>query len=403
MRVFTAEHGRYARNECCALVTCLDVVFYRMLKTRYFFLFTLLPLMLMAQSRPRAAGIPFGVMSPGSLNAITDVAGVKVGHVTLIKGDSLRTGVTTILPHSGNLYQEKVRAAIHLGNGYGKLAGYSQVEELGTLETPIVLTNTLSVAAAMNALISDCLTRQGNESVRSVNAVVGETNDGFLNDIRGRHVTEVHVREALEAATVGPVAEGNVGAGTGTSCFGWKGGIGTSSRLLPESLGGYTVGVLVQTNFGGVLQISGVPVGKELGQYYFRNQLESHADGSCMIVVATDAPLSARNLKRLAKRAMLGLARTGGIASNGSGDYVIAFSTANRVAAGERLHQVEELANAGMSPLFLATIEATEEAIINSLFAAETMIGRDGNRREALPRERVLNLLGERGLLKKRD
>lgn len=355
----------------------------------------------MAQSRPRAEGVPFGVMSPGPLNAITDVEGVLVGQVTLVAGDSLRTGVTAILPHAADLYQEKVPAAIHLGNGYGKLAGYSQVRELGELETPIVLTNTLSVATAMNALISDCLNKPGNSSVRSLNALVGETNDGFLNDIRGRHVTEAHVLDALQSATTGPVAEGNVGAGTGTSCFGWKGGIGTSSRKLPESLGGYTVGVLVQTNFGGVLQIAGVPIGQELEQYYFREALESHADGSCMIVVATDAPLGPRNLERLAKRAMLGLARTGGIASNGSGDYVVAFSTANRIVAGERVRQIDELANGGISPLFLATIEATEEAIINSLFAAETMIGRDGNRREALPRDQVLQIMRERGVLKR--
>ncbi len=360
----------------------------------------LLSLPLMSQSRPRALGVPFGVMPAGQLNAITDVKGVAVGHLTLIEGDSVRTGVTTILPHAGDLYRAKVPAAIHLGNGYGKLAGYSQVRELGELETPIVLTNTLSVPTGMNALISACLERTGNETVGSVNAVVGETNDGFLNDIRGRHVTEAHVRTALVSADTGVVAEGNVGAGTGTSCFGWKGGIGTASRLLPESLGGYTVGVLVQTNFGGVLQIAGVPVGQELGQYYFRNQLESHADGSCMIVVATDAPLGPRNLERLAKRAMLGLARTGGIASNGSGDYVIAFSTTNQITGGERVRKVSELANSGVSPLFLAAIEATEEAIINSLFAAETMTGREGNTREALPKKQVLKLLRERGALR---
>ncbi|MEM6769121.1 MAG: P1 family peptidase [Bacteroidota bacterium] len=354
----------------------------------------------MSQSRPRSLGVPFGVMPTGQFNANTDVDGVQVGQVTLVAGDSLRTGVTAILPHSGDMYREKVPAAIYLGNGYGKLAGYSQVKELGELETPIILTNTLSVPTAMNVLISDCLSRPGNENVRSVNAVVGETNDGFLNDIRGRHVTAAHVAEALQKATTGPVAEGNVGAGTGTSCFGWKGGIGTASRLLPASLGGYTVGVLVQTNFGGVLQISGVPVGQALGQYYLRDQLESHADGSCMIVVATDAPLGPRNLERLAKRAMLGLARTGGIASNGSGDYVIAFSTTNRIIAGAWVRKVDELANSGVSPLFLATIEATEEAIINSLFAAETMTGRDGNRREALPREEVLELLRKRGVLR---
>jgi D-aminopeptidase len=252
----------------------------------------------------------------------------------------------------------------------------------------------------MNALISACLERPGNETVGSVNAVVGETNDGFLNDIRGRHVTEAHVRTALMRADTGAVGEGNVGAGTGTSCFGWKGGIGTASRLLPASLGGYTVGVLVQTNFGGVLQIAGVPVGQELGRYYYREELESHADGSCMIVVATDAPLGPRNLERLAKRAMLGLARTGGIASNGSGDYVNAFSTANQITGEARVRTVSELANGGVSPLFLATIEATEEAIINSLFAAGTMTGRDGHTREALPTKRVLELLRKRGALR---
>ncbi|WP_183496543.1 DmpA family aminopeptidase [Neolewinella aquimaris] len=349
---------------------------------------------LSAQSRPRELGVPFGVMTPGPLNAITDVAGVRVGHTTLIEGDSIRTGVTAILPHAGDLYQEKVPAAIYLGNGYGKLAGYSQVKELGELETPIVLTNTLSVATATNALITACLA--DNPEVQSVNAVVGETNDGFLNDIRGRHVTQAHVLAALGSAAGSEVEEGNVGAGTGTSCFGWKGGIGTSSRLLPESLGGYTVGVLVQTNFGGVLQIAGVPVGQKLGRYYFRDELESHADGSCMIVVATDAPLGPRNLERLAKRAMLGLARTGGIASNGSGDYVIAFSTAteNRiVAGGARVRTLSELSNGAVSPLFLAVIEATEEAIINSLFAAEDMTGHNGRHREALPVEKVLELL----------
>lgn len=366
-------------------------------------LLLLLNVLLMSQSRPRDLGVPFGVMPTGKLNAITDVAGIKVGQMSLIVGDSVRTGVTTILPHGGDLYREKVPAAIHLGNGYGKLAGYSQVKELGELETPIVLTNTLSVATGINALITDCLRRPANQEVRSVNAVVGETNDGFLNDISGRHLTEAHILTTIADARSGAIDEGNVGAGTGTSCFGWKGGIGTASRRLPKSLGGYTVGVLVQTNFGGVLQIAGVPVGKELGQYYFRNELESHADGSCMIVVATDAPLGPRNLERLAKRCMLGLARTGGIASNGSGDYVIAFSTTeqNRITArGNRVRKVQELANNGMSPLFLGAIEATEEAIINSLFAAETMNGRDGNKREALPKEEVLKLLRKRGALR---
>ncbi len=349
-----------------------------------------------AQGRARDLGVPFGVMAPGPRNAITDVAGVRVGHTTLVAGDSIRTGVTAILPHGGDLYRKKVPAAIYLGNGYGKLAGYSQVSELGELETPIVLTNTLSVATAINALITDCLRR--NPEVGSVNAVVGETNDGYLNDIRGRHVTEADVLSALESATDGAVPEGNVGAGTGTSCFGWKGGIGTSSRKLPDTLGGYTVGVLVQTNFGGVLQIAGVPVGPELGEYYFRDALENHSDGSCMIVVATDAPLGPRNLERVAKRAMLGLARTGGIASNGSGDYVIAFSTtpSNRIRSdGPDIRELQELANGATSPLFLATIEATEEAIVNSLFAAEDMTGHEGHIRKALPVEEVLKLLGK--------
>ena len=357
----------------------------------------LLPMLnLSAQSRPRELGVPFGVMAPGPLNAITDVSGVMVGHTTLVENDSIRTGVTAVLPHGGDLYREKVPAAIYLGNGYGKLAGYSQVRELGELETPIVLTNTLSVATGIQGLVTACLAQ--NPQVQSVNAVVGETNDGYLNDIRGRHITEAHVLAARESAATGPVAEGNVGAGTGTSCFGWKGGIGTSSRLLPESLGGYTVGVLVQTNFGGVLQIAGKQIGQLLGEYYFRDALESHADGSCMIVVATDAPLGPRNLERLAKRAMLGLARTGGIASNGSGDYVIAFSSAteNRILFGrDRVRTIRELDNSAVSPLFLAAIEATEEAIVNSLFAAEDLTGRDGHFRPALPVERVLELIKE--------
>jgi D-aminopeptidase len=346
------------------------------------------------QHRPRKLGIPFGVLPPGPLNAITDVAGVRVGHCTIIGGDSIRTGVTAILPHGEDMYRHKVPAAIHLGNGYGKLAGYTQVKELGELETPIVLTNTLSVPSGTRALVTACLS--ANPRVQSVNAVVGETNDGYLNDIRGRHVTEEDVLAALSSATTGPVAEGNVGAGTGTSCFGWKGGIGTASRKLPKNTGGYTVGVLVQTNFGGVLRIAGLPVGQALDQYYLRDAVESQADGSCMIVVATDAPLGPRNLERLAGRAMLGLARTGGIASNGSGDYVIAFSTApeNRIEMGEdRVRTVKELANYAVSPLFLAVIEATEEAIVNSLFAAEDMVGRDGHFREALPVERVLELM----------
>lgn len=338
-----------------------------------------------------------GVLEKGKFNAITDVEGVRVGHSTLIEGTNVRTGVTAILPHPDNIYQNKVPAAIYVGNGYGKLTGISQVRELGNIETPIVLTNTMSVPTAFNALITYTINEPGNENVRSVNCVVGETNDGFLNDIRDRHVDENDVLEAIEKAEGGKVEEGNVGAGTGTVCFGFKGGIGTSSRVLPESLGGYTVGVLVQTNFGGVLQIDGVPVGEELGKFSFRNNIIKNADGSCMIVLATDAPLDSRNLERLAKRAIMGLARTGGIASNGSGDYVIAFSTyeKNFIKAGKRSSTIDNtyLDNNAISPLFLAAIEATEEAIINSLFAAETMTGRDGNMAEELPEDKVEMIL----------
>jgi D-aminopeptidase len=353
----------------------------------------------MSQPRPRALGITIGVLPTGAHNAITDVAGVKVGQLTLVQGTEVRTGVTAVLPQEGNLFQQKVPAAIYIGNGFGKLAGYTQVEELGTLETPIVLTNTLNVPAATDALIDWTLSQPGNEQVRSVNAVVGETNDGYLNNIRGRHVRKEHVLEAIQKAQSGTVAEGNVGAGTGTVCFGWKGGIGTSSRKLPAKLGGYTVGVLVQTNFGGVLQIDGVPVGEELGRYSFKESLDKSSDGSCMMVVATDAPLDARNLKRLAKRVFMGLARTGGIASNGSGDYVIAFSTAYRIPhdAPQPTAPVTLLHNDYVSPLFLAAIEATEEAIVNSLFMAETMTGTQGHKVEALPKQQVLELMKKYG------
>ncbi len=355
---------------------------------------------LMAQNRARDLGVSFGVMQPGPLNAITDVEGVLVGQLSVIENDNVRTGVTAILPYDGNIFQNKVPAAIYLGNGFGKLAGYSQVKELGNLETPIILTNTLSVPTAANALITYTLQQEGNKDVRSVNPVVGETNDGRLNDIRARTITEAHVLTAINTASSGPVQEGNIGAGTGTVCFGFKGGIGTSSRLLPESLGGYTVGVLVQSNFGGVLQIGGLPVGKKLERYYFRDQLQNEADGSCMIVVATDAPLDSRNLERLAKRAMLGLARTGGIASNGSGDYVIAFSTAAEIRIpyrneGRLLPQTV-LHNDAMSPLFLAVIEATEEAIINSLFAAE-LVTSNGRTIEQLPIDQVLEWTKQSG------
>ena len=350
-----------------------------------------------AKDRPRDLGIKIGVFKTGKYNAITDVPGVKVGHTTIIEGDNIRTGVTAILPHNGNIFQLKVPAAIHIGNGFGKLAGYSQVKELGNIETPIILTNTLSVPAAMDALIDYTLEQKGNETVRSVNAVVGETNDGWLNDIRGRHVNKEHVLKAIKKAKGGKVKEGNVGAGTGTICFGYKGGIGTASRVLPESLGGYTVGILVQTNFGGKLEIKGVQVAEEIGDYYYREKILNEADGSCMIVVMTDAPLCARNLERLAKRAMLGLAKTGGIASNGSGDYVIAVSTAKEnfipYDYDSPLHSTSVLHNDKMSSLFMACIEATEEAVINSLFAAETMTGRDGHIIEALPVDEVMELM----------
>lgn len=354
------------------------------------------------KNRLRDHGIQIGVLQPGSLNAITDVPGVLVGHKTLVEGDSIRTGVTAILPHKGNIFQQKVPAAIYLGNGFGKLAGYSQVKELGNLETPIVLTNTLGVATAVNALVGYSLQLPGNETVRSVNAVVGETNDGFLNDIRGRHVKEEDVLEAISNAKSGPVQEGNIGAGTGTICFGFKGGIGTSSRVLPKKAGGYTVGVLAQTNFGGMLKVSGVDVGKQMGHY--SDSFKYATDGSCMMVVLTDAPLDSRNLERLAKRAMLGLARTGGIASNGSGDYVIAVSTAEASRIPYKSEQLitssPTFRNEAMTPLFLAAIEATEEAILNSLFAAESMVGRNGHKIDALPKKKVLAMLKEAGKIR---
>lgn len=347
--------------------------------------------------RARELGIRIGVLAPGRWNAITDVAGVRVGSTTLQIGDSVRTGVTAVLPHSGNLFQQKVPAAIYVGNGFGKLAGATQVQELGNLETPIVLTNTLSVATAMEAVIDYTLQQKGNEDVQSVNAVVGETNDGYLNDIRGRHVKKADVHQAIEGAKSGAVDEGAVGAGTGTVCFGFKGGIGTASRKLPLQLGGYTVGVLVQTNFGGVLQVDGVPVGEELKKFYLSDQLNNPVDGSCMMVVATDAPLDSRNLERLAKRAFMGLAKTGGIASNGSGDYVIAFSTDSTLRVAHQsttpTQTVRLLRNDEISPLFMATIEATEEAIINSLLAAKTVVGKRGNKVEALPVEKLVAIL----------
>lgn len=379
--------------------------------------------------RPRAreAGISVGILPIGPLNAITDVDGVMVGHTTILRGENIRTGVTAILPHGGNLFREKVPAAIFVGNGFGKLAGSTQVSELGEIETPIVLTSTLSVPRAADALLDYMLSLPGNEPVQSVNPIVGETNDGYLNDIRGRHVTRDDVLNALKGAKGGAVEEGSVGAGTGTVAFGFKGGIGTASRKLPGKLGGYTLGVLVQTNFGGLLTINGAPVGRELGKYYLKEELgnapplgcnaaDKHTalspclpnspDGSIIIVIATDAPVDARNLSRLAARAMLGMARTGAAGSNGSGDYAIAFST----AASARIHfstepagrysprSVKVLSNDAMSPLFLAVIEATEEAIYNSLFRATTITGQ-GHTVESLPLDRTLEILRKHKVL----
>jgi D-aminopeptidase len=363
-----------------------------------------------SNTRPRASdlGLKIGILAPGPLNAITDVAGVEVGHTTIISGDIIRTGVTAVLPHSGNVYREKVPGAVFVGNGFGKLTGSMQIDELGEIETPILLTNTASVPQVADAVTTYILTLPGNEDVLSVNPVVGETNDGYLNDIRARHITPDDVFAAIRKAKSGPVEEGNVGAGTGTVAFGWKGGIGTSSRKLPQKLGGYVVGVLVQTNFGGVLSIAGAPVGQELGQHYLHKELEQgsakeKADGSCMIIIATDAPIDARNLRRLAARAWLGMARTGSAASNGSGDYAIAFSTAPqlRIDTSEKpsTRHVELLTNDAMSPLFLAVIEATEEAIYNSMFRATTMSG-NGHTVEALPIDKTREILREHGSIK---
>jgi D-aminopeptidase len=349
--------------------------------------------------RPRARefGLVVGVLPTGPLNAITDVAGVKVGQITLIEGKDVRTGVTAVVPHGGNVFQDKVPAGISVGNGYGKLTGVTQVEELGTIETPIVLTNTLSVPTAADAVIDWTLGLPGNERVASVNPVVGETNDGWLNDIRGRRVTKAHVLEAIRTASGGPVAEGVVGAGTGTTCFDYKGGIGTASRRLPADRGGHTVGVLVQTNFGGVLTIRGLPFDRKEAGIAPPAGPNPSGDGSCMIIVATDAPLDARNLERLAKRALLGIARTGGYFSNGSGDYAIAFSTAESVRLPHRAttptRSVTLLRDEAVSPLFQAAAEAAEEAILNSLFKAVRTEGKDGHVAEALPLDRVRALL----------
>jgi D-aminopeptidase len=362
-------------------------------------------------ARPRASdlGLKVGILPTGPLDAITDVAGVEVGQTTVIRGSDVRTGVTAILPHPGNLFREKVPGAVFVGNAFGKLAGSTQANELGEIETPILLTSTLSVPRVADALIDYMLALPGNEDVESINPLVGETNDGYLNDIRGRHIMREDVFAAIKDAKGGRVEEGSVGAGTGTVAFGFKGGIGTSSRRLTPKLGGYTVGVLVQTNFGGVLTIGGAPVGRELGRYYLREELRQEGsatdrgNGSVMVVIATDAPVEARNLKRMAARAMLGLGRTGAAGSNGSGDYVIAFSTASqmRIRSEDKAspRHIEVLPNDALSPLFLAVIEATEEAVYNSLLRATTITGR-GHTVEALPLEKTTEILKKYGAIK---
>jgi D-aminopeptidase len=393
------------------------------------------PTVLMSQQteRPRARelGMEIGVFSAGTHNAITDVPGVRVGQVTVWEGEAVRTGVTAIVPHDGNVFHEKVPAAIVVGNGFGKLLGVTQVRELGEMETPILLTCTLCVWRAADAMVEWLLEQDGMEGIGSINPVVGETNDGGLNDIRSRPIRPEHVREALETATAGPVEEGSVGAGTGTRAFGWKGGIGTSSRVLPEALGGYTLGVLIQSNYGGILSMGGAQVGKELGQYSFQRYVEGGAPGvvegelpgvaeglnptvddgrgipdanggSIMMVVATDAPLSARSLERLARRALMGLARTGSSGGNGSGDYVLAFSSAEEVRRGSSRgpREILDLPNDTMDGLFQAAIETTEEAIYNSLLKATDVTGRGGQTARALPIEETVAILKKYGVIR---
>lgn len=356
-----------------------------------------------SKKRMRDYGIEYGIFKTGKNNAITDVAGVKVGQVTLYQGNDMRTGVTAVLPHGGNLFRQKTPAAVYIGNGFGKLAGISQIQELGNIETPIVLTNTLNIAAGLDGIIT--YTLKNNTKVYSVNGVVGETNDSGLNNILARYVKPEHVVQAIESATEGPVEEGVVGAGTGTVAFGWKGGIGTSSRVLPKDLGGYTIGVLVQSNYGGALEIDGVEVGRLLGHYSFQKSVEAEAkteeeqngNGSCMIVVATDAPLDSRQLERVAKRAFMALAKTGSSAANGSGDYVIAFSNCpTNLIGSERVRTTQVLSNDEISPIFAATVEATAEALWNSLFAANAVSGeRAGVPRtvEQIPVEKIVELI----------
>lgn len=351
------------------------------------------------RSRARELGITTGILPTGKWNAITDVPGVTVGHTSVIQGDNVRTGITAIIPHEGNIFQDKVAAAVYVGNGFGKMMGISQIQELGNIETPILLTNTLNAPKVADALIDYMTKLPGNERVRSVNTVIGETNDGGLNDIRGRHVQAEHVLQSLTKAASGPVAEGNVGAGVGTETLGFKGGIGTASRKLPASKGGYTVGVLVQSNFGGVLQINGAPVGRELQNFYMMEKKEPYkADGSCMIIIATDAPLSSRNLERLAKRSYISFGNVGGFSSNGSGDYSIAFSTnpAVRVPYNNKNKiemDVKDVHNDELSALFMAVWEATEEALLNSMFMAEDMTGINNRKVKALPIKETLEIL----------
>jgi D-aminopeptidase len=380
-----------------------------MLRCVLVFGLTLLPIAALAAvspalPRPRARelGIRIGILPPGAANAVTDVGGVRVGHTTLVEGDDVRTGVTVIVPHGGNVFREKVPAAVFVANGFGKLTGISQVQELGTLETPIALTGTLNTFSVADALVDWTLSRPGNEKVESVNPVVGECNDGYLSDARRRPVSRNHALAAIAAAAEGVVAEGSVGAGTGTRCLGWKGGIGTSSRRLPGKLGGWTLGVLVQTNFSGVLTVAGAPVGVELGRHVYRAELEPPERGSCMIVVATDAPVDARQLRRLAARTPMGLARAGAFASSGSGDYAIAFTTHPGCRVGADASGVRSalaLADDDLSPLLLAAVEATEEAVINSLCAATTVSGLGGHTAEAIPTDRLVGILERHGLL----
>jgi D-aminopeptidase len=341
--------------------------------------------------RPREMGLEIGLFQPGQWNAITDVPGVKVGHETIIRGDNVRTGVTIISPHDGNLFENKVMGAVYVTNGFGKALGFTQVEELGTIETPIGLTNTLNIFIVANAIVDYMISK--NPTIRSVNPVVGETNDSGLNDIQGRHVLKKHVLKAIQNAKSGPVIEGSIGAGTGTRALGFKGGIGTSSRVLPKEAGGFTVGVLVQTNFGGSLMINGAPVGRELKKSPFSSSIPYDEDeGSCMIIIATDAPLSNRNLKRMAKRVDHAFGRVGAYSSNGSGDYAIIFSTSKPQSSDKKSFTRKEIKNNSMNGLFMATVEATEEAIINSLFMAETVSSKYG-KMEELPIDETMKIL----------